>query len=125
MPVKQQLVDDGSLIATQFLEDKKESELNQGDIPTQWNDTQADYDRRALGMAMLIEDVDEFYALLPLFKAMEIRGGANAIQRAIYLGVSNGNYTLIADRFGDVEGISFFLDNAKDQIWDELPEEFN
>jgi len=123
-PVKVDAADDGTSTANKLLESLKSSELSKGDQATQWHDSQADYDRRALGRAMTIADADEFYSYLPLFKAMEARGGANANQRAAYLGVSTANYNLMADRFGDVEGIAFFLDNAKGQIWDEIPAEF-
>ena len=124
MPVKQLPADTGDAVAASLLQGKKNNEVLKGDIVPEWQDTQADYDRISLGRAMLLTDVDEFYSHLPLFKAMEVRGGANANQRAAYLGVSTANYNLMADRFGDVEGIAFFLDNAKGQIWDEIPEEF-
>ena len=109
--------DDGTESALRELNNKKIRELVEGEKISEWQDTQADYDRRALGIAMTLSDVHEFYSYLPLFKAMELRGGANAAQRASYLGVSSVNYNLMANRFGDVEGISFFLDNAKGQIW--------
>lgn len=120
MPVKVDPSDDGSATGAAYLESKKQSEPSFEDKIPRWLDTQADYDRLSLGRAMVITDVDDFYAYLPLFKAMESRGGANANQRASYLGVSTANYNLMADRFGDVEGIAFFLDNANGQIWDDV-----
>ena len=112
--------DDGAAIAAELLQAKKDNELVEGDKLTQWEDSQNDYDRRALGQAMTISDVDEFYSFLPLFKAMESRGGANRNQRAAYLDVPVSEYIQMEDRFNDVEGIAFFLDNAKGQIWDEV-----
>ena len=55
---------------------------------------------------------------------MEIRGGANAGQRASYLGVSTENYGLMEDRFNDDEGAAFFIEDSKSQIWKEVPPEF-
>lgn len=116
--------DDGSEAAAKKLAQLADNEASLGaDIVAEYQ-AQNNYDRRALGKAMVLTDVDEFYAVLPLFKAMEARGGANKNQRAAYLGVSGANYTLMEDRFNDVEGIAFFLDNAKGQIWEEIPQEF-
>ena len=91
------------------------------DITAQHN-TQADYDRRVLGRTMLFENVHDFYFCLPFFQAVEVRGGANANQRATYLGITRELYDPIAIRYGEVQGIAFFLDS--DEIWTELPEEF-
>ena len=121
-PVVVDVDDDGSTVANEKLVQLADNELNSG-VAAEYQ-TQADYDRRALGRAMLLTDVDEFYAVLPLFLAMESRGGANANARAAYLGIDRPTYDLIADRFGDVQGIASFLNNAKAQIWDELPGEF-
>lgn len=123
-PVKQQPADDGTLIADKLLQSRKDKELREGEKAAEWADTQADFDRRALGRAMLLTDTDDFYFYLPLFKAMELRGGANANQRAAYLGIDRAIYDQIAARFNDVEGIAFFLDNYKSQIWDEIPPGF-
>ena len=87
MPVKQLPAEDGVAIANQLLESEKQGELNSGDIPTQWNDTQADFDRRALGRNMMISDIDEFHATQSFFQAVAVRGGNNANARAAYLGV--------------------------------------
>lgn len=84
--------------------------------------TQSEFDRRLLGRLMTVEDVNVFYAGLPFFQAVESRGGANANQRAIYLDVPRAEYDLVAARFGDVQGISFFLDDAKDAIWPDIPD---
>jgi hypothetical protein len=86
--------------------------------------SQADFDRRLLGRLMTEENVQYFYAGLPFWQAVEGRGGANANQRASYLGVVRAEYDLVADRFGDVQGIGFFLDDAKGQIWPEPLEEW-
>ena len=85
---------------------------------------QNDYDRRALGQAMTWEDVIEFHATLPLFLAVEVRGGSNANARAAYLGTTRFWYDQIANRYGDDQGVAFFLDNAKGQVWEDLPAEF-
>ncbi len=84
--------------------------------------TQAEFDRRLLGELMTVLDAHTFYAALPFFQAVESRGGANANQRASYLGIDRPTYDLIANRFGDVQGVAFFLDNAKGQVWEELPD---
>jgi hypothetical protein len=84
--------------------------------------TQSEFDRRLLGRLMVTEDVNVFYAGLPFFQAVESRGGANANQRAIYLDVPRAEYDLVAARFGDVQGISFFLDDAKNAIWPDIPD---
>jgi len=96
--------------------------LNPDRVPD--HQAQIEFDRRLLGRLMLILDAHTFYAALPFFQAVEGRGGANANQRAAYLGTDRPTYDLIADRFGDVQGIAFFLDNAKGQVWDELPAGF-
>ena len=121
-PVVVDVSDDGTAAGAKLLAQLAENEL--GGEKTAEYQTQAEYDARALGRAMMMTDVDEFYAILPLFLAMETRGGANANARAAYLGTDRPTYDLINDRFSDVQGISFFLDNAKGQIWDELPGEF-
>jgi len=116
--------DDGSAAGAKKLASLADIEAGSGkDIVSQYQD-QNDYDRISLGRLMTETDVDAFYAGLPLFKAMETRGGANANQRRAYLGVSSENYTAMANRFNDVEGIAFFLDDHKDQIWEEIPPEF-
>ena len=114
--------DDGTAAAAVKLSQLADNELA-GEKVAQYQD-QNDYDRRALGLLMVESDVDSFYAGLPLFKGMETRGGANANQRRVYLGVSSENYTSMANRFNDVEGIAFFLDDHKNQIWDFIPDEF-
>jgi hypothetical protein len=85
---------------------------------------QPDYDRRVLGRCMMFVDVQAFYAALPMWQAMELRGGANANQRAAYLGITRIDYDLMAARWGDVQGIGFFLDDDKNNIWAELPDDF-
>jgi len=83
---------------------------------------QADFDRRVLGRCTMLRDVHQFYATLPMWTAMEGRGGSNANQRASYLGITRELYDPMDDRYGEVQGIAFFLDN--DSTWPELPEEF-
>ena len=123
-PVLVDVSDDGSIYGAAKLASLADNEANRGvDIAPEYQD-QNDYDRRALGKAMVGTDIDEFHAVLPLFKAMEGRGGANANQRAVYLGVIKADYDLMADRFGDDEGVAFFIDNAKGQVWEEIPAEW-
>lgn len=124
MPSRVDPADDGTTAANDLLESQKNSELSNEDKATQWHDSQADYDRRALGFAMTLDSTDEFFTYLPLFKAMELRGGNNPGQRATYLGVQRADYDLMADRFNDVEGVAFFLTDAKGQVWDEIPEDW-
>ena len=83
---------------------------------------QNDYDRRVLGQAMTFTDIHWFYAAYPLFTAMELRGGANAGQRAAYLGVDTTTYGQMEDRFNNVNGVAWFLTDEKAQTWDEVPE---
>lgn len=86
--------------------------------------TQGEFDRRVLGQIMLIDDAHTVLAAYPMFQAMELRGGANANQRAVYLGIDNATYDLIDTRFSNVNGVVWFLADEKSQIWDELPEVF-
>jgi hypothetical protein len=84
--------------------------------------SQADFDRRVLGRLMQEENAHIVLAALPFFQAMELRGGANAGQRAAYLGVTTEDYNLVDNRFGDVQGVSFFLNDEKDQVWTDIHE---
>lgn len=86
--------------------------------------SQPDFDRRLLGRFMLIADVHVFHNSLQFFLNIESRGGANASQRASYLGISTTDYGLIADRYGDSQGAAFFITDSKNQVWDELPQDF-
>ena len=119
-PVIVPVSDDGTDAANGKLDQLAKNETGPEDIAAEYQD-QNDYDRRSLGRAMTIESTDIFYTYLGLFKAMEGRGGANAGQRATYLEIPRAEYDLIANRFNDVEGIAFFLDDAKGQVWEELP----
>lgn len=83
---------------------------------------QADFDRRALGQFMTL-NVEWFNQSYPLFLAMELRGGANAGQRADYLGISLATYSDIESRYNDLAGVQFFLEDTKQQQWDGIPEE--
>ena len=73
---------------------------------------------------MMEDDPRVFLNGLVYFQAVEVRGGANAVQRSAYLGVPLSEYQLIAARFGDVQGVAFFLTDDKNQIWDTLPPEY-
>ena len=83
--------------------------------------TQADFDRRLLAHMMLVENAHHFYASYPFFQAVETRGGANANQRATYLGVTSVEYGQVEDRYNNVSGVSWFLTDEKNQIWTEYP----
>ena len=86
--------------------------------------SQADFDRRLLGRLMTQWDVHTFSAGLPFFQAMELRGGANAGQRAAYLGVTTGEYTEVDNRFGDSQGVQFFIDDEKNNVWNSVREDW-
>ena len=115
-----------------------EAQLADGEVGTQvavaerWDNpdkvsdhqAQADFDRRLLGRLMTFLDAHVFLAGLPFFQAVEARGGANAGQRAAYLGVDTVSYGLVDDRFGDVQGIAFFLDDDKNNVWNDIPEDW-
>ena len=83
---------------------------------------QANFDRRVLTRVMLLIDAHAVYAAYPMFQAMELRGGANANQRATYLGIDIAIYNQIDDRFSNVNGVGWFLADEKNQVWSELPE---
>ena len=83
---------------------------------------QANFDRRVLGRCMLFESAHALYAAYPMFQAVELRGGANANQRASYLGLSVVTYNQIDARFSNVNGVAWFLADEKNQIWNDLPE---
>ena len=83
---------------------------------------QADFDRRVLGIIMTTDDAHAVLAAYPMFQAVELRGGANANQRASYLGIDTATYNLINDRFNNVNGVSWFLTDEKNQLWETLPE---
>lgn len=116
-PLRVPASDTGVDYANGVLADLQAAEISKDDKVPDYADAQADYDRKALGYAMTLESTDEFYTYLPLFLAVQSRGGANASQRAAYLGVSLANYNAMAARFNDVQGIEFFLVDAKDQVW--------
>lgn len=85
---------------------------------------QADYDRRVLGRLMTETNSHIFGEAYTFFQAVESRGGANANQRASYLGITTDDYGMIDDRFSNVNGVNWFLTDEKNQVWDTLPEAF-
>lgn len=85
---------------------------------------QEDFDRRVLGRMMLIIDAHVFHAAYPMFKAVEIRSGTNPNARAAKLGITRGEYDLIASRFNSVHPLEWFLNDEKNMVWDELPDVF-
>lgn len=96
--------------------------VNPDKVPPEYQD-QNDFDRRLLGRMMMETDAHLFYASYPFFQAVEGRGGANADKRATYLGVASTEYGDVDDRYGSVSGVAWFLDDEKQQIWDDLPSE--
>ena len=120
-PVVVDVADDGAAQGNKKLASLADIETGSGaDIVAEYQ-SQADYDRRALGKAMIGTDIDEFHQVLPLYLAMTARGGNNAGQRAAYLGVPTAQYNSMAVRFNDDQGAASFIDDAKGQVWDEIP----
>lgn len=78
---------------------------------------QADFDRRMLAQFMVETIIENFRSGLSFFQDVEVRGGANANQRAIYLGVPRAEYDLVAKRFNDLQGALTFIDDEKNQVW--------
>ena len=99
---------------------------NQGVSPdiTVEHQPQADYDRRVLGRLMIESNIHYFLAGYSFFQAVELRGGANANQRAVYLGITSVEYSEIDSRFSNVNGVAWFVQDEKDMIWPELPEDY-
>ena len=56
---------------------------NPDKVPSEYQD-QNDFDRRLLAAFMLEPNAHIFAAAYPFYQAMELRGGANANQRALY-----------------------------------------
>lgn len=124
-PVVVDVLDDGSTFgAAKFASLADDEAVIGRDVAAEYQ-SQPDYDRRALGKAMLKRDIDDFHAVLPLYLAMTGRGGANAGQRASYLNVLTVDYNLMAARFNDDQGAAGFIDDAKNQVWEDLPPEWN
>jgi len=134
MPVKVDEIDDGSATGARYLSEHADREIldavkgafegiSPETISPIWN-TQQEFDIRVVGRMMMVRDSQAFLASLSHFQGIESRGGANANQRAEYLGVVRQVYDLIANRYGDVQGAAFFLTDEKAQIWTNLPVEF-
>ncbi len=79
---------------------------------------QSEFDLAVLTLFMKEADVHIFHASLPFFLAVETRGGANANQRALYLGIDRVTYDQIAKRYGDDQGAAFFIEDSKNQVWE-------
>lgn len=134
MPVKVLAIDDGSDRAAVELQTQSDKEIRDAvkgafagvspeTVTPIWN-TQQEFDRRVIGRMMLVQDVHAFHTAITFFQGIESRGGANAGQRATYLGIIRADYDLIAARFGDSQGAAFFITDSKNQVWDELPPVF-
>jgi len=78
---------------------------------------QADYDRRVLRELMQEEDALAFANALTFFRSFEIRGGANAAQRASYLGVPKSEYDLVATRYNQITGVENVLNEDAARVW--------
>ena len=81
--------------------------------------TQAELDKSTISLLMQIEDSLEFSNTLPWFREFEIRAGANNNARASYLGVSNTDYGLVADRYNQITGVKSGLDDDAARSWRE------
>jgi hypothetical protein len=86
---------------------------------------QADFDRRLLGLVMTLDNANTFLGAIDFFQAMEIRGGANAAQRATYLGVILDDYQLTETRFNQIMGTATVLEADQLRVWEELMEGWN
>lgn len=84
--------------------------------------TQAEFDRRFLGRSMIL-NAQPFYNCKPVYDRVQTQG-ANAKQRAAYLGVLRTEYDLVNARFNNVTGIAWFLDDEKGMQWEEINEAF-
>ena len=85
---------------------------------------QNDYDRRVLGRLMTDINAHTIGNAYSFFQSVELRGGANAGQRSAYLEITVEDYAMIDDRFSNVNGVSWFLTDEKNMVWDILPETY-
>lgn len=85
--------------------------------------TQPEFDRKILGLLMLVRDITIFREGYAFFLAMESRNGANKNARADNLGVPRDEYTLVDKRFHDVAGGLVLIDGDKGLVWETAPSE--
>lgn len=80
--------------------------------------TQVDFDRRMLGLVMTLENSHTFLGSLPFWSAQQIRNGNNDNERATNLGVTADDYSLVATRFSQIQGIESLLNADALRVWD-------
>ncbi|MCP3672731.1 MAG: hypothetical protein GY814_20375 [Gammaproteobacteria bacterium] len=121
-PVVVDSSDDGSASGDKKLAQLADIELGSEKICEY--QSQADYDRRALGRAMLLTDINDFFDTIPLWDAVDVRGGSSPGQKAAYLGVSKPDVISIGKRYRECKSNSGFINDRKGYVWDEMPPEF-
>lgn len=82
---------------------------------------QFDFDRRVLALVMTLDNANTFIGTIAFFQALEIRGGANAGQRATYLDVPLAEYQLVETRFNQIMGTATVLEDDQGRVWDDIP----
>jgi len=115
----QEPIVEGELQVSEVTDALKQAELGNDPDKSADHQPQADFDRRLLGLLMQELSIDTKIAAIPFWLAVETRGGANANQRAAYLGVTRPEYDLVSAMFGDLQGVSGGVDTVNGQIWDE------
>lgn len=123
-PYKVKPSDGGDTYANALLENLRNQEIDFVDKVPEWNDTQADYDRKALGRAMMIEDIRGLQGVLDLWAAVELRSGTDSVERAATLGISLDNYMQMESRFRLMADAATVARLITDKTWSGLPEEF-
>jgi len=117
-----ELIVEGELQVTEVVDALKQAELGNDPDKSSDHQLQADFDRRLLGLLMQELSIDTKIAAIPFWTAVEGRGGANANQRAAYLGVIRAEYDLVSAMFGDLQGVSGGVNTVNGQIWDDQRE---
>ena len=98
---------------------ESQSARNKATVTPAAHQTVPELDKATISLLMQIDDSIEFSNTLPWFRTFEIRGGANNNARATYLGVTSGDYTLVADRFNQITGVKSGLDADALRVWGE------
>ena len=80
---------------------------------------QATFDRKLLGLVMTLSNAQIFLGSLLFYQALELRGGANSGQRAIYLGVALEDFQLVETRFNQIMGAETILNADEERVWDD------
>jgi hypothetical protein len=89
------------------------------------HNTQAEFDLELLKLFMADPDVHTFDASVEFFEAVEARGGSNANQRALYLGIPRTDpgdgtpwYDAITARYGEAQGARIYVQNSDGLVKD-------